>query len=91
MRSTSIFLIVLTTIGVNACTQEHPNLFRSSRVPRIYNDEHSVDVTNVKGQAEAQPFAEQYCNGFGKKAAFQRLELLSYHHVAIASASFKCE
>jgi hypothetical protein len=91
MRSTSTILIVLTTIGLNACTQEHANLFRSSSAPRIYNDGQSVDVTNVEGEAEAQPFAKQYCNNFGKKAAFQKLELLSYHHVAIASASFKCE
>jgi hypothetical protein len=91
MRSTSTFLIVLMTIGLNACTQEHANLFRSSNAPRIYDDGQSVDVTNVEGEAEAQPFAKQYCDDLGKKAAFQRFELLSYHHVAIASASFKCE
>jgi len=66
MRSTSTFLIVLATIGLNACTQEHANLFRSSSVSRIYDDGQSVDVTNVEGEAEAQPFAEQYCNGLGK-------------------------
>jgi hypothetical protein len=91
MRLTVSFLVGLMAICLGACTQGQANLFRSSNERRIYDDGLSVNITNVESEAEAQPFAKKYCNSFGKKADFQRMELLSYHHVATASASFNCE
>jgi hypothetical protein len=49
-----------------------------------------VTITNVTSEAEALPFAEQYCKARGKTAQFSRLVMVTYHHVASNSASFDC-
>ena len=90
MRSTLALLIGLMDLWLSACSQGQANLYRSSNEQRIYEDGQSVDIANVESEAEARPFAEQYCNDRGKTAHFQRMELLSYHHFPTMSASFNC-
>ena len=90
MRLSLAFLIGLMAISLSACSQGQANLFLSSNEQRIYEDGRSVNITNVESEAEARPFAQQYCNGRGKTARFKRMELRSYHHLATMSASFSC-
>jgi len=50
----------------------------------------SVTVTNVATEAEALPFAEQYCKARGKVARLNRMVVLTYHHVSSNIALFDC-
>jgi hypothetical protein len=88
MRAIHIGLAFLCCL--NACSQGEGNLFRSSNQQRTIGDALSVTVTNVVNEAEAQPFAEQYCKARGKRARFNHMVQLSYRHVASNSASFDC-
>jgi hypothetical protein len=90
MRLTRAFLIGLIAVCLSACSPGQKDLFRSSNEQRIYQDGPLVKVTNVEDEAAARPLAEQYCNGLGRAAHFERMELLSYHHVATKSAAFSC-
>jgi hypothetical protein len=90
MRSTLTLLMGLVTFWLSACSPGQPDLYRSSNEQRIYDDGRSVNITNVESEAEARPFAEQYCGGQNKMAHFQRMELLTYHHIATMSAAFNC-
>jgi hypothetical protein len=90
MRLILTLLMELMAFWLSACSQGQPDLYRSSREKRIYNDGRSVNITNVESEAEARPFAEQYCNDQGETAHFERMELLTYHHVATMSAAFGC-
>ena len=90
MRLTLVLLIGLMTLWLNGCSEGQPNLYRSSNEQRIYDDGRSVNITNVESEAEARPLAERYCNGQGKSAHFERMELLTYHHFGTMSASFNC-
>ncbi len=90
MRWTLALLIGLVTLCLSACSQGPPNLYRSSHEQKIYPEGRSVDVTNVESEAEARPFAEQYCSGRDETAHFERMEMLSYHRIATMGASFSC-
>ncbi len=91
MRLTLALLFGPIAICLGACSQGQDNLFLSSREQRIYANGLSIDVTNVENEAAARPFAKQYCNGLGKTAHFQKMELVGYHHVATMSATFVCD
>jgi hypothetical protein len=90
MRLTLALLLGLMTLWISACSPGQPNLYRSSNEKKIYYDGRSVDVTNVENEAEARPFAEQYCSSRGETAHFARMELISYHRIATLGASFSC-
>ncbi|HEY1860543.1 MAG TPA: hypothetical protein VGG61_09330 [Gemmataceae bacterium] len=49
-----------------------------------------MTVTNVTSEAEAVPIADQYCKAQGKAALFNKMVMLTYHHVSSNSASFDC-
>ena len=83
-------LIGLMAFWLGACAQSEVNLYRSSNQERVIGHALSVTITNVATEAEALPFAEQYCNARGRIAHFVRMEMLSYHNVASKAASFDC-
>jgi hypothetical protein len=84
-------MIGLTAVWLGACTPEEGNVFRSSNQQRTIGHGLSVRITDVAGEAEALPFADQYCRARGMLAHFDRMEMVSYHHVASKSALFDCE
>ena len=90
MRSTLTLLMGLMAFWLSACSQGGPNLYRSSNEQRIYEEGRSANITNVESEAEARPFAEQYCGSQNKMAHFHKMELLTYHHIATMSAAFYC-
>jgi len=90
MRSILTLLMGLMAFWLSACSTGQPDLYRSSNEQRIYEDGRSVNITNVESEAEARPFAEQYCGSQNKTAHFQQMELLSYHHIGTMSAVFDC-
>ena len=49
-----------------------------------------MTVTNVTTEAEALPFAVEYCKANGKVARLNRMVVLTYHHMASNSAEFDC-
>ena len=66
------------------------NIYRSSNQQRTNGQGLSVSVTNAANEAEAQPFADEYCKAHGRMAHFDRMETSSYRHVASQSALFHC-
>jgi len=80
----------LAFLCIAACSQAGPNLYRSSNQPKIIGKGLSVTVTNVTTEAEALPFAMQYCKAHGKVARLNHMVVLTYHHVASNSAEFDC-
>jgi hypothetical protein len=50
----------------------------------------AADDRNVTSEAEAVPIADQYCKAQGKAALFNKMVMLTYHHVSSNSASFDC-
>jgi hypothetical protein len=90
MRSIASLMIGLAVVCLGACTPEEKNVFRSSNQQRTIGHGLSVRITNVASEPEAQPFAEEYCNARGGLARFDRMEIVSYHHVASNSALFDC-
>jgi hypothetical protein len=90
-RMTSkIGLLAMIVLWTGACTPLDPNVYRSSNQQKTIEHGASVTVTNVASETEAQPFAAQYCSARGKAAKLNRMERLSYHHVASTSALFDC-
>jgi hypothetical protein len=49
----------------------------------------SARITNVATEAEAQPFADEYCKARGRLAEFDRIEIVSYRNGASKSALFR--
>ena len=90
MRSIASLMIGLTTFCLWACTPAEGNVYRSSNQQRTIGQGLSVRITNVATEAEAQPFADEYCKARGKKAHFDRMEMVSYHHVELNTALFDC-
>ncbi len=91
MRLIKPLMIGLTvSVWLGACTPGNPNVYRSSNQQRTIGDGLSVRITNVASEAEAQPFANEYCKARGRMAHFDRMEMLTYHRVASQSALFDC-
>jgi hypothetical protein len=90
MRLIGTLLIGLTIFWLAACSPGEKNAYRSSNQQRTIEHGLSVTITNVASEREALPFAEQYCHARGRMAHFDRMEMLSYHHVASESALFDC-
>jgi hypothetical protein len=88
MRAIRLGLTLLCCL--TACSQGQGNVYRSSNQPRTIGDGLSVTVTNMTSEGQAVPFAEQYCKARGKVAQFNRMVMLTYHHVASNSATFDC-
>jgi hypothetical protein len=80
----------LAFLCIAACSQGQENLYRSSNQPKTIGSGLSVTVTNVATEAEALPFAEQYCKARAKVARLNRMVVLSYHHLSSNSAVFDC-
>jgi hypothetical protein len=83
-------MIGLTAVWLGACSQGEANIYRSSNQQRIIGHGLSVRITNVATEAEALPFADEYCNARGATARFDRMEIVSYRNVASKSALFDC-
>lgn len=87
-------LMGLTALWLEACSSTsglgQPSLYRSSNQQKVIGHDQSVVITNVVNEAEALPFAEQYCKKRGRAVRFDRMETLTYHHLASSSASFSC-
>ena len=91
MRLIKPLMIGLTvSVWLGACTPGEPNVYRSSNQQRTVGHGLLVSITNVANEAEAQPFAEEYCKARGRMAHFDRMEMLIYHSVASQSALFDC-
>src|SRR6266404_6046210 len=90
MRPVVSLMIGLTAVWLGACSPGEKNIFRSSNQQRTIGHRLSVRVTNVASEAEALPFADQYCNALGRMAYFDRMEIVSYRNVASKSALFDC-
>lgn len=88
MRAIRLGLALLCCL--TACSEGKGNVYRSSNQARTIGDRLSVTVTNVTSEAEAVPFADQYCKALGKAALFNKMVMLTYHHVSSNSASFDC-
>jgi hypothetical protein len=88
MRAIRLGLALLCCL--TACSQAEGNVYRSSNQPRTIGNGLSVTVTNVTSEAEAVPIADQYCKAQGKAALFNKMVMLTYHHVSSNSASFDC-
>jgi hypothetical protein len=82
--------IGLTAFWLGACSPGEKNLYRSSNQQRTIGHGLSVRITNVANEAEALPFADQYCSGLGRMAHFDRMETVSYRNIASQSALFDC-
>ena len=67
-----------------------PNVYRSSNQLRTIGQRLSVRITNVATEVEALPLAIEYCKARGGMAHFNRMEMVSYHHVASNGALFDC-
>ena len=78
------------SVWLGACAPGNPNVYRSSNQERTIGDGLAVRITNVASEAEAQPFADEYCKARGRMAHFDRMEKLTYHSVASQSAFFDC-
>jgi hypothetical protein len=90
MRPIPSLMIGLTAVCLGACTPAAGNVYRSSNQERTIGQGLSVRITNVATEAEAQPFADEYCKARGRLAHFDRMEMLTYHSVASQSALFDC-
>ena len=90
MRAVVSLMIGLTAFWLGACTPGEKNVYRSSNQQRTVGHGQSVRITNVANEAEAQPFADQYCNALGRMARFDRMEIVSYRNIASQSALFDC-
>ena len=91
MRLIKPLMIGLTvSVWLGACAPGNPNVYRSSNQQRPIGDGLSVRITNVANEAEAQPFADEYCKARGRMAHFDRMEMLTHHSVASQSALFDC-
>ena len=90
MRSIVSLMIGLTAVHLGACAAENKVVFRSSNQEKTIGHGLSVRITNVASEADARPFAEEYCNARGGLAQFDRMEIVSYHHMASNSALFDC-
>lgn len=90
MRSIASLMIGLTAVCLGACTPAEGNVYRSSNQQRTIGQGLAVRITNMATDAEAQPFADEYCNARGRLAQFHRMEIVSYHHEASNSALFEC-
>ena len=88
MRAIQLGLALLCCL--NACSQGEGNVYRSSNQQRTIANGSSVTITNVTSEAEALPFAEQYCKAHSGAAHFNRMVMLTYHHISSNSASFDC-
>ena len=84
-------MIGLTAVSLAGCAPEEASVFHSSNQQRTIGHGLSVRITNVASEAEARPFADEYCRARGRTAHFDRMEMVSYHHVASRSALFDCE
>jgi hypothetical protein len=83
-------MIGLAALWLGACSPGDKNVFRSSNQQRTIGQGLSVRITNVATEAEAQPFADEYCKARGRLAQFDRIENVSYRNVASNSALFRC-
>ena len=83
-------LLGLTMLGLGACSSSGPSLYRSSNQQKTIGNGLAVEISNVATEAEALPFAEQYCKARGRTPKFNRMEQVSYHNVATTSAMFDC-
>jgi hypothetical protein len=90
MRAVVSLAIGSAASWFGACTPGEGNVFRSSNQQRTIGHGLSVRVTNVATEAEAVPFAEEYCEARGRIAQFDRMEMLAYRNVASRSALFDC-
>ena len=59
-----------------------------SQIRRLVDAKRAASAT--RPQAEAQPFADEYCKPRGRLAHFDRMETWSYHRVASQNALFDC-
>jgi hypothetical protein len=82
--------IGLTVVWLGACSPGEGNIYRSSNQQRTIGHGLSVRITNVATEAEALPFADEYCDARGGTARFDRMEIVSYRNVASKSALFDC-
>jgi hypothetical protein len=90
MRSIASLIIGLSAVCLGACTPAEKYVYRSSNQERTIGQGLSVRITNVATEAEAQPFADEYCKPRGRMAHFDRMETWSYHRVTSQSALFDC-
>jgi hypothetical protein len=90
MRPIASLMIGLTAACLGACTPAEQNVYRSSNQQRTIGEGLSVRISNVATEAEALPLADEYCKDRGRMARFNRMEMVSYHHVASNSALFSC-
>jgi hypothetical protein len=84
-----LFLAIGTALA--ACSQVPDSPYHGSNQPRVVPDGMSVTIVNVRSEAEAQPWADDYCAKRGKVAHFLQMEKYrrQYHQPA-DSASFGC-
>jgi hypothetical protein len=90
LKPIASLIIGLTAVWLGACTPGEKNVYRASNQQRSIGHGLSVRITNVATEAEAQPFADEYCNAHGRLAQFDRMEMVSYHNVASNSALYDC-
>ena len=90
MRPVLPLMIGLAAFWLGACSPGEKNVYRSSNQQRTVGHGQSVRITNVANEAEAQPFANQYCSALGRMAHFDRMEIVSYRNIASQSALFDC-
>jgi hypothetical protein len=79
---------------VGACAYPHfrQNVAHDSHQHRVAGEADSVIVSDVGDQNHAFPFAEEYCEGRGKVAKFNRMTLYRYsgRRLSTKSAEFDC-
>jgi len=83
-------LLGLTTLCLGACSSNGPPLYRSSNQQKTIGNGLAVEISNVATEAEALPFADQYCKARGRTPKFSRMEQVSYHKIETTSALFDC-
>jgi hypothetical protein len=83
-------MIGLTAVWLGACTLGEKNVYRASNQQRTIAHGLSVRIMNVANEAEAQPFADDYCKARGRIAHFDRMKMLTCRSVASQSALFDC-
>lgn len=96
MRSAShrLATTMAVVLFVGACAYPHAreNVVHESHLHRVAGTANSVIVSDVGDQDHAFPFADQYCQGRGKAAKFNKMILYRYagRRMPTNSAEFDC-
>ena len=83
-------MIGLTAAWLAACAAGEKNVYRTSNQERTIGEGLSVRITNVATEADALPFADEYCKARHGMARFNRMEIVSRRNMASNSALFDC-